>query len=267
MKEITPNELKKIQLDILKEVHNFCIENNIKYSLAYGTMIGAVRHKGYIPWDDDIDIFMLRSDYEQFIELFNKRNSKYRVVNGQLNKSLPFVFSKIENTETVLIEKSSCKFQLGVNIDLFPLDYVPDDLNGRVKLYKKIRVWDTLRQIKVIAISNSRSFIKNLILGIGKLSIMMIPVRFIISRHNQLINRVNKKTNTIGDITNCDYNERPCISLSAFKDTESVEFEGYKFNIMTGWKEFLTNVYGDFMQLPPIDKQVTHHAFKAYWND
>lgn len=79
MKPITTHELRKIQIEILKSIHNYCQENNLRYSLAYGTLLGAVRHKGFIPWDDDIDIMMPRPDYEQFLKGYRGYNEFYQV--------------------------------------------------------------------------------------------------------------------------------------------------------------------------------------------
>ena len=103
MREIGIEELKEIQINILDYVDDFCKRHHIKYFLSGGTLIGAVRHKGYIPWDDDIDICMLRSDWERFVELFSKeKNTDYRVYSHLIEKSFVFPYAKVSYEKTIL---------------------------------------------------------------------------------------------------------------------------------------------------------------------
>ena len=106
MNEIKLDELKKIQLDILVFIDDFCEKNNINYWIDCGTLLGAVRHKGYIPWDDDIDIGMLREDYDKFMKIFNNccNNSKYKFISYETDKNWPFPFGKVLDITTVLYE-------------------------------------------------------------------------------------------------------------------------------------------------------------------
>ena len=128
MKEISFEESKKLELDILLAVADFCNKNNLTYFLAYGTLIGAIRHKGFIPWDDDIDIQMPREDYNKFIETFSHERYKTIAPGTPLSKHS---FVKVIDTETVKIEahKKYKKGFLGVDIDIFPLDGTPSDEN------------------------------------------------------------------------------------------------------------------------------------------
>ena len=120
-KELSLEEKKKILVSILSEVHNFCDENNLKYFLPGGTLIGAVRHKGFIPWDDDIDIYMPRNDYEKFLCEFNKESERYQVISLKTDGYyLPF--GKVIDTKTVLIENVDSDYKMGIYLDIFPLD-------------------------------------------------------------------------------------------------------------------------------------------------
>ncbi len=103
MKELLSDELKRIQLDILRNVHKFCLEHNINYSLAYGTLLGAVRHKGFIPWDDDIDIMMLRNDYDRFIKEYPE-SDEYGLCCFEKDTNYPYSFAKVQDKKTSLIE-------------------------------------------------------------------------------------------------------------------------------------------------------------------
>ena len=123
MKEIGLKELRDLQLDILQNVHDFCVAHGIHYSLAYGTLLGAIRHKGYIPWDDDIDIAMLRPDYEKFMREY--KDEVYRFCECRLDKDIHIGFGKVEDTRTIIIEAGNTK-NLGVTIDVFPIDDLCD---------------------------------------------------------------------------------------------------------------------------------------------
>ena len=108
MHELTLEELKKTELDIAIYIDTFCRKNNIEYSLIGGSLLGAVRHKGFIPWDDDIDLNMTRDNYEHFIELFSKENGRYRLVTYKTNPQYKYLFAKVVDTQTHLIENHMC---------------------------------------------------------------------------------------------------------------------------------------------------------------
>ncbi|MFR5682857.1 MAG: phosphorylcholine transferase LicD [Clostridia bacterium] len=119
-------EIKSIQLDILSQVANYCDRNGLRYFLAYGTLLGAVRHKGYIPWDDDIDIMMPRPDYMQFINSFNNEKCALRVGSHYLDKNYPYVIAKVYDTSTLCKENIDVEYSIGINIDVFPIDGLPE---------------------------------------------------------------------------------------------------------------------------------------------
>ena len=116
------NEMRKIQMDILLFIHQFCIDNGIQYSLAWGTMLGAIRHKGYIPWDDDIDIMMTRPEYDRFCKLFHDERSIYKLYDVHTDKKWIYPFAKISDERTIRVEKNALD-EIGINIDVFPIDF------------------------------------------------------------------------------------------------------------------------------------------------
>lgn len=139
LRELTVEEHKKIALDILIEIAKFCDENKISYYLAYGTLVGAVRHKGFIPWDDDIDIQMPRNDYEKFVRRFNAGHKHLQVVSPTDNAA-KHTFAKVIDTRTVKVENGinyKDNEYLGIDVDVFPLDGQPDDEKEYKKYYKK----------------------------------------------------------------------------------------------------------------------------------
>ena len=125
MRIITSEELRKIQLDLLQKTADFCESNGLRYFLCGGTLIGAVRHKGYIPWDDDIDIAMPRSDYEKFISIFNRPQNYYQVMSFETNPDYAYAFAKVYDNRTILKELHY-KGTIGAYIDVFPADAVKD---------------------------------------------------------------------------------------------------------------------------------------------
>ena len=134
MKELTLDELKQIELETLKMFHAFCVENNIRYYLAYGTLLGAVRYKKFIPWDDDVDLLIPREDYDRLITLF-KDNERYRLYSFERNKDYHFPFAKLCDMTTLKVEDfyPNAKVKLGVEIDLFPLDNFNSDYDKAVQ--------------------------------------------------------------------------------------------------------------------------------------
>jgi len=176
MKSVNVNELREIQLSILDSVAEFCEKNNIKYFLAYGTLIGAVRHKGYIPWDDDIDIIMPRTDYEKFINDFNNFSNDYKVYTVNNTEWFPFPYAKVSYENSIIKELSDNmkNHNIGINIDLFPIDGVPKDEKLIKKHLRRLQWLQNLLKLKGIVVVPSRSLYKNLILLIAKTSTVFL---------------------------------------------------------------------------------------------
>ena len=138
MKKITDiHELRQIQMGILDEVHQYSEAHGLRYFLSSGTLIGAVRHKGYIPWDDDIDVYMPRKDYERFLREF-KGNEQYKLLNPAKEPHYYYTFAKVIDLRTRMVEDETEGFEIGVYMDIFPVDYVPDDMKS-ASMYSNAR--------------------------------------------------------------------------------------------------------------------------------
>lgn len=266
MKELNLEEIKEIQLDILNSVDSFCRQNNIQYSLSFGTLLGAVRHKGYIPWDDDIDIMMPRPDYDKFIEEFNKFNKHIKVRTRRTDATFPFNFAKVEDTRSNLLEATDISFDIGINIDIFPVDGIPSDVTVLKKHLSKIRLLKRVFDAKKVKVNfDKRSNLKNFLLIL--LKGLFKPISYV-----WILNEIDKKL-LMYDYNTSDYIMIACDSDKTYqrfrkKDFENfieLDFEGEKYQVISQYDDFLKLIYGDYMKLPPKDKQETHHSFKAYW--
>ena len=136
MKTMDVNEIRQVQLDILSAVDEFCTVNNLRYFLSYGTLLGAIRHNGYIPWDDDIDITMPYPDYRIFIEKF--RHDTYRVNSIFLDPEYPYHLVKVDDKRTKLVEHTAKEIDIGINIDVSALIGLPSDRSRAIKHFKKM---------------------------------------------------------------------------------------------------------------------------------
>lgn len=245
-------EIRKISLEILIDVSNFCEKNGIRYFLACGTLLGCIRHQGFIPWDDDIDIMIPRPDYEKFIDEYN---GKYKVCNP---KNGMYFYAKVYDDNTVLFENNIDykKYKpIGINIDVFPLDGIVK--NDKV-VKKKIKISSILEML--LRLSNQPIFYrKNPFKAINRI----IP-RIIGSKNIVKLIEMNAKSY---GYDNSDY-------VIRYKDTPNgktealpkeifgqsrMQFEKKEFIVPTGYHEWLSSFFGDYMIIPPKEKQIIHN--------
>ncbi len=267
--KITLDEQKKIQLSILIEVKKVCDKCNINYYLGGGTLLGAIRHSGYIPWDDDIDIMMLRTDYEKLLENFNKKteNSNYKLISYKNTKNYYYPFAKIVDLRTELIESAYKPIEeMGIYIDIFPIDFLPDNDKKIQKIYKKYKVLE--RILGIYRIDKVDKITKNRF----KL-ILKKPIRYILEKLRlyklilKSIDSIGKKyngTNTVACISG-RYFEKEIMPKAYIDSYVLANFEGNKFKIPVGYDEYLAKHYGEYMKLPPKEKQIADHENVAYW--
>ena len=265
MKEIGIDELRLIQLDMLNDIHAFCMDHQINYSLAFGTLLGAVRHKGYIPWDDDVDIMMPREDYNRFIRSYG--NQIYKIADMFVNPDYVDSFAKVEDTRTVIEEyEEGGSFVFGVYIDVFPVDYVPDNLSERKAFYKKKRMWNVLYELKRIKVKKGRSFVKNLALMVGHRLLFFISRRQLAHKLSELASKYQgQKTTFMGIVAPADSRIEEAVPSNCFEEYIELPFENINVMSIKNYDCYLSAAFGDYMQLPPEEKRVSHHVFKAYW--
>lgn len=252
-RKLSIDECKQISFNILCSVADFCESNNIRYYLACGTLLGAIRHNGYIPWDDDIDIMMPRPDYNRFIKEYN--NERYKVLEP---KEGMYFFVKVydKNTMNIFRGIDYKKYKpIGVDIDIFPLDGIINDDDIIKKLKKRNDVLEML-----LSLSKQPILYK----GIFK-SINRIIARVIGSK--RIIRLIEKNCQTY-DYEKSEYVIRFKNTLNGFTgaihksayDIDRKKFENREFNIPKGYELWLNRFYGNnYMELPPIEKRRVHN--------
>lgn len=261
MRTIDAKELRTIQLDLLRKTADFCERNNIRYFLCGGTLLGAIRHQGYIPWDDDIDIAMPRQDYDQFVKTFNRPDNYYQVINISNDSDYALAFAKVYDNRTIVKQLQYPGDKFGVFIDIFPADGIKE----AAQVYKIMLLRKLLNTKK--ANYYHRTIAKKIINTFGKLLLLPFSAHKIATwMDNEARKYAFGSVQKAGLIAN-PYGPREMVDISVFYSDIYQEFEGEKYRIPVGYDAWLRSIYGDYMQLPPIEKRVSHHSFDAWWKD
>ena len=261
-------EIKRIELNILDEFAKVCDKLDVKYFLAYGTMIGAIRHKGFIPWDDDIDVVMMREDYEKFINQAQALLPENLFLqNYKTDKNFLLQYSKIRDNNTTFIEQSQCKLDInhGIFIDIFPLDYCYDANDKTKKLFKRIKFKCSLLSPFFSPITdreNGYGFAKKTILKLKRMVQRILFALLYGSKKNtgKLLEDIDKIKMSVPKGKNVSVFDGFIVeNKDWFNECAEYEFEGKKYIGVKDYHSYLTQIYGDYMQLPPEEKCVPQH--------
>lgn len=251
-----------VEKGMLSEIDKVCKQLNVDYYLLGGSMLGAVRHKGFIPWDDDIDIGMLRKDYEKFIEKGQIILPDYYFIqNIYTEPGYLLNFTKLRDSRTTFIESSvkDRKINHGIYLDIFPLDYIPDDKKKKVQIKRKMdlayrRIYEGFTPI------DDRK-------NEGKEIVKRLLAKTLTLRWRTITEAVKYRESVMKSCESGQYianycgawGEKEIVPAEWYGDGIEAEFEGLKVTIPTHYDKWLSQVYGDYMKLPPEEKRVAHH--------
>lgn len=273
MKIVEQDEQKRIQLNVLSRFIEICERNQLKYFVADGTLIGTIRHKGYIPWDDDIDIYMPRKDYDRFVQLYKEKynDGKIKIIDHNTEKKYHMIFAKLHDVSTVLREKGVIdKYAMlyGVYIDIFPLDYVSEITSDRKKFLKKNYYALKMITMNVLHLDvphkrKTVTFVYNLLWYVFKL----IPVSILTGMEEKRIRKYSNANKESGYLRVLAYGDSNCDYVFYESDFSSYiikKFENLDVKVPVGYDRVLRSQYNDYMQLP-LESERINHGLEAYY--
>ena len=260
-RQLNEEEIKEVELGVMDYIHNLCQKENINYSLAYGTLLGAVRHKGYIPWDDDVDISLKRDEYDKLYQAVLRDNDPiYKVASWENDARYPYPFYRVYDARTVYennyIEND---IDLGICVDVFPFDYYADVNKEMAKL-------DTYRRLSVYTLYGIHS--KNA--GLKNIIRYLLVLVFRLTRVKTWNKKMNLLSMQANDNDSIDYLMENKRTSTKFEKTlldkvMDSPFEDRIYKIPEASHQILSAIYGDdFMEIPPVEKRVKHDDFVAY---
>lgn len=269
-KEYDENILKhlhNVQLMILKDFVDICEENNLDYCVHAGTALGAIRHNGFIPWDDDVDVIMFRKDYDKFLKIMDsKKSDKYELLTMN-NGDYFFMFSKLslKGTKFEEIWTTETAFDIGINIDIFVFDNIPNNKFKRFFYIKWCKYALKNLSFILMVITNDVYISKNKEM-LGKciklfFKIFHITPQWFKKRYrNTVLKYLNENCDSVYDINAETYTA--VFSKDIFKPFKKVKFESIEVNVPNDYDSFLKSIYGDYMKLPPVEERSNHaHNF------
>ena len=277
MKELTPEEQPRwnaVINGVLRQFIAICKGNHLTYFCCGGTAIGAVRHQGMIPWDDDVDVFMPRPDYDRFVQIASKQLPEGLELVTPNNKSdYPLFFVKLCDARTTLQEEQDVPCVYGLYIDIFPIDGAPDDIEAARAMERQF----TKTKHKLEAISTHVSFVNYLSLlktpkEWGRFARKTIGFFFrnwyrkrLLQQMTDISYRYSYESASLVAVYCGSYGPKEVFPKAWLEGTTSFPYEGMEVDLPIGYDNYLRQYYGDYMQLPPVEKRISHHI-KAYYN-
>lgn len=266
LKEYDPdvlNQVHQVELMILKDFIQICEENNLSYSVYGGSMIGAIRHKGFIPWDDDIDVIMFREDYEKFEEIFlSSNNDKYELLTNDIEHDYCYPFTKFMLKNTTFEEEwmEQFSFHIGFNIDIFILDDTNDNKFKRFYITRKGLVYNRLLISSGVRLDYLPFFTRIISQGLNTiLNFLNITPYKLTQKYLKFLRKNSHKNSEFVFDFSANFAEFPLIFYREdFKDLIQVEFEDMYVSVPRNYDRVLKIHFGDYMTLPPEDKRVNH---------
>lgn len=257
-------ELQKNLIEMLAWFHEYCKTNGLRYYALGGTMLGAVRHKGFIPWDDDIDVGMPRSDYEKLISFIgNRKCNNYFVETFQSrDKDFRYPYAKLYNTKTTLVERTWPILKRGIFIDIFPLDGLGNTFEDSLRRWNEISMISNLLWARICSVRKNREIYKNLYV------ILAHCIPDIIARDEYKLHKMDNICK-LSDFDEMKYGgnvfgnwgTKEIMKISIMGKPSLYKFEELEIYGAQDYESYLSSLYGNWRKLPPVDEQISHHDY------
>ncbi len=262
---LTP--LQQKLLENLKWFHNFCLEHNLTYYVLGGTMLGAARHQGFIPWDDDVDVGMPVRDYLHFVELMQQRPTDKYLLESPANpgEGYWYPFAKLYDTSTTLIENTAAQIKRGIYIDVFPLEGMGDTPAQTRSNFRALAWRMNLLLARTAGIRQGRKWYKNLFVRIGRLlPNWLVNNTKLYAQIHHLTTQTDFDSKAYGGNPSGAWRLKEIMPRAIYGKPTLYPFENMQVFGVEKADEYLTHMYGNWHQLPPKEKQKTHHDFIAF---
>lgn len=273
MEKLDIKTIQEIGFNMMKDIHSFCVSHDIKYTLSYGSMIGAIRHKGFIPWDDDIDIMMPRKDLEKFVATY--KSDQYDLVSLYDKDNLSVTSRLCDKKTLVEFPLSPCKRQVGIFIDICPIDGLPDVEAERKEQYNQLLVlYEEVVKNRVVFSKIQHGTIsekvRNRLYNV-KQQFQGRDSRKALDEFNQLSQKCEfGKTEFCANLTCISalvHKKEEILYTEDFSEYQLMPFETAEFYVAKGYDRILKMTFGDYMTIPPKEQQVSHalNHFNFRW--
>ena len=272
---MTTKEVQGVLYDILVDIHEFCVANGIKYSLAGGTLLGAIRHNGFIPWDNDMDIQFSRPEYERFIHTYKSQRG-FRLFSSEINREefVGIAFTRVcEMTKTYADNgiQPWINRETGVYVDIMPIDGAPNDyVTAKKKINKMYRNWRILNLYRSKLVAKT---IRKFTLGqmfvykIKRFLSHLIPKSYMQKYIDQCMEYSYNSNSYLANFSTMKNKLKEWQPKDSMANYVLHTFENGRFYIMEGYETSLVSLYGDYMKLPPLDKQKGDESVCFYWKE
>lgn len=267
---LSMEEIQKVSFEILKVIKSICDKEHLNYGLAFGTLIGAVRHKGYIPWDDDVDIIMPRPDFERLMKYFNDNYETlqpYEPWNRSKHPDYPYTMTRIIDNRYILDVDNEKPCGMGVFVDIYVLDGAGNTFDEACKTLERTkRLPSSIFLSTRLKLKNggTKGFFKNLLKPVFFAYVKIKGRDYFVKKLEHIISEFDYDKCSYLGCLEWDNTTSSAIAKVDIENPEEVEFNGEKFKAAANIDFYLSHAYGDYMTPPPPKDRIYHHLYKAY---